>query len=55
MNNKYKSKSKVQQILVMSVNADTIKSTGRITSSHITGSSFFIFMQRNGTVYKFYG
>lgn len=40
MNNKYKSKSKVQQILVMSVNADTIKSTGRVTSSRITGSSF---------------
>lgn len=31
MNNKYKSKSKVQQILEMPVNADTIKSTGRIT------------------------
>lgn len=40
MNNKYKSKSKVQQILVMPVNADIIKSTGRITSSCITGSSF---------------
>lgn len=40
MNNKYESKSKVQQILEMPVNADTIKSTGRITSSRIAGSSF---------------
>lgn len=40
MNNKYKSKSKVQQILEMPVNADTIKSTGRITPSRIAGSSF---------------
>lgn len=40
MNNKYKPKSKVQQILEMPVNADTIKSTGRITSSRIAGSSF---------------
>lgn len=44
MNNKYKSKSKVQQILEMPVNADTIKSTGRITPSRRAGSSFFIFM-----------
>ena len=55
MNNKYKSKSKVQKILEMPVNADIIKSTGRITSSCITGISFFIFMPRNGTIYKFYG
>lgn len=40
MNNKYKSKSKVQKILEMPVNADIIKSTGRITYSHMTGSSF---------------
>ena len=40
MNNKHKSKSKVQKILEMPVNADIIKSTGRITSSHMTGSSF---------------
>lgn len=39
----------------MPVNADTIKSTGRITSSRIADSSFFIFMQRNGVIYKFYG
>ena len=40
MNNKYKSKSKVQKILEMPVNADIIKSTGRITPSRMTGSSF---------------
>lgn len=39
MNNKYESKSKLQQILEMPVNADTIKSTGRVTSSCRTDSS----------------
>lgn len=40
MNNKYESKSKVQQILEMTVNVDAIKSTGRVTPSSIAGSSF---------------
>ena len=40
MNNKYESKSKVQQILEMPVNVDAIKSTGRVTPSRIAGSSF---------------
>lgn len=53
MNNKYESKSKVQQILEMPVNVDAIKSTGRVTPSRIAGSSFFVFMQCNGTIYKF--
>lgn len=40
MYNKDTSKKRLYQILEMPVNADTIKSTGRVTSSRITGSSF---------------
>ena len=40
MNNKDALNSKIQQILEMPVNVDTIKSTGRVTSSRIAGSSF---------------
>lgn len=40
MYNKDTSKKRLYQILEMPLNADTIKSTGRVTSSRITGSSF---------------
>lgn len=40
MDNKDTSKNKVQQILELRVNADTIKYTGRVTPSCRIGSSF---------------
>lgn len=46
MNNKYESKSKVQQILEMPVNVDAIKSTGRVTPSRIAGSSFCLYVMQ---------
>lgn len=40
MNNKNISKNKVQQILELRLNVDTIKYTGRVTPSCRVGSSF---------------